>query len=286
MVRATSGSDAHGQVPSEVWVRSEAVRTYLGLAVLVAAVVAGSASAGSTYTFGAEIYTGQFDLVSGPEGYTADEYAMVVALASQFGVTIHAGYREDDGGALFDVAFFTFSNTAPFGEPGIASTITEIYWDMVEPAVLDTANFAFIGAESYGVSPDWELMPGDKVSPPVLPGGENLTPDFQVLAAAESAETGLDGIAVGEYATFAFDLGWDGSAQYTFEDLLAELLYPPDLRFGLHVSSIGETGDPSAAYWAPTQPVPTPPAVLLGLLGLGVVGLARVTKRGRKHTDG
>ncbi|SHJ12568.1 PEP-CTERM protein-sorting domain-containing protein [Rubritalea squalenifaciens DSM 18772] len=81
-----------------------------------------------------------------------------------------------------------------------------------------------------------------------LPGGNNLTPDFNsdfgLGAAPPPAHTGLD---PGETLTINFT----GS----FDDIY-EALYNGDLRIGLHVQQIGDDFGNSASYINDTPPPP------------------------------
>jgi hypothetical protein len=205
------------------------------------------------------------------------------SLASQFNLRVEMGT-----GTHADHAAFTFSN-----EGAINANIAEIYWDWTSlfPDVLNP-NASTGGYFNYDdPSGDfWQLEPPDEVNPWDLPGG-GATWSTNAAADGASPEDPSGSAGGPEYKGL-----WTGEDPVTFYmgfssgvpsadrwDTLVLTLTSPDslLRFGLHVRSIGSTGDSDAFMSLPGVltntpdpiPVPVPGAAGLGLLGLGLVGV-------------
>ncbi len=150
---------------------------------------------------------------------------------------------------------FTFKNTGP-----VQSSITDVYFD--DGTLLGIASIT----QSAGVAFGKPAVPAE------LPSANSAAPPF-VTTAGFSADSdspimanGVNSDPTGEWLGITFDL-INGK---TFADTLAAL-DSGDLRIGLHIQSIGDTGGSDS--YVNDGKVPLPGAVLLGMLGLGAAGL-------------
>jgi hypothetical protein len=173
--------------------------------------------------------------------------AVNVATAGQYSVDV-TSYSATQ-------VLFTFMNASG----GAASSIQDIYFD-------DGTLLGIAALIETPPSVDFDQM----VSPPDLPGGETLDPDFVVTQgfAADASTPGpiARGINPGESLGIVFDLQSGGMLQ----DVLDEL-NDGTLRIGIHVQGFANGGSESFV----NVPVPAPAAAGLGALGLLVVGWAR-----------
>lgn len=158
---------------------------------------------------------------------------------------------------------FLFTNTG-----ALASSITDIYFDWLNPA--STYEQGTI-TSSAGVSYDWGA------TPPNLPAGTNLDPDFTANLAADSNSgspgTMANGVNPGEWVSFRF--ATEGVS--TADDLLSGAL-----RIGLHVQGFSNGGSESFVSGGTTpvaSPAPEPEAYAMMVLGLGVVGAVARRRR-------
>ncbi|HYE62525.1 MAG TPA: hypothetical protein VD997_11075 [Phycisphaerales bacterium] len=172
-----------------------------------------------------------------------------VDVASQFTAVV------DDGPG--DTVTFRFTNNAT-----IASSIMSIYFD-------DRADL--LAFDSFVTQTGTNFTSGG-VTPPNLPGGQNLTPPFQADATLSVGASGNpnNGInAAGDVLVVSYDLLGGNN----FADVLAAL-NSGALRIGFHVQSIGATGDSDAFVNNPPNgviPLPTTAALAAaGLCGLAV----------------
>ncbi len=146
--------------------------------------------------------------------------------------------------------YFQFSNTGPN-----AMSITDVYFD--DGTLLGIASITNGSGVSFS----------QNASPPNLPGGNNITPAFQVTAgfsADSNPPAQPNGVNPGETLTIVFNL----LGGFTFADTINALNTPGDvLRIGIHVQGFAGGGSESFVN------TPTPGA--LGLLGLAGLVAAR-----------
>jgi len=169
------------------------------------------------------------------------------------------GIGTGSGGA--NQVLFTFTNTG-----SNQSTISEVYFD-------DGTLLALAGLidadDGTGGDPNVDFTQG--ATPPDLPGGNSISPAFQVtagfLADADNPAPKW-GVSPGESLGIIFDL----QSSLTFNDTITAL-GSGELRIGLHVINFASGGSES---FVNNAVVPVPAAIWLfgsGLLGL--VGMAR-----------
>lgn len=245
---------------------------WAGCAV-VALLLALPAAADTTYDMGDLLGTGSFTLVAGTG---KEDLPAAQGVAPLLSVDVNEGTLTRNGQS-FAAAFFTFS-LDPGAGVGTKTDISEIYFDLGNTGNLlnlNTFNDAFGTADTHWTT-STELTTNGKnledISPGHLSGGNAIT--FSAEAGADSGNQ--RGVQGGENATFAFALG--SSSDY--EDLMAAMADPVNLRFGVHVRAIGTNGI-SASYWAPnpmTPVVPVPAAAGLGVLGMSLLGFMRRRK--------
>lgn len=154
---------------------------------------------------------------------------------------------------------FYFHNDGP-----IASAISEIYFD----------DGTLLGAPTIGNSVRGFTAFMNGAAPPVLPGGNNLTPPFVPTAVfSVDAQGNPDvGINPGDTLRLTFNLQSGQDYADTIAALDAGVLGQDTLRVGFHVRAIGpDSLSDSFVLWA--NPVPEPAGLALGaagLVGLGV----------------
>ena len=159
----------------------------------------------------------------------------------------------DPGGGQ---ALFTFYNDGPE-----QSTISEIYFD--DGTLLSLAGIV----ESSGV----DFSVGG--SPPVLPGGNALDPDFEtsfMVSADNPAPT--NGVDPGESVGLLFNL----QGGQTFANVIGAISNG-DLRIGLHVINFESGGSESFVL------VPAPGALILGSLGTLAVAASRTIRNKKRY---
>lgn len=156
---------------------------------------------------------------------------------------------------------FKFTNNV-----GIASSITDIYFDDNAPAILlSLFNIVDSGA---GVAFS------NGANPSNLPGGApyDFTADFSADSDAPVAQNGVS--SASEWVTLTYNL----VGGKTFADLLAEL-NNGGLEIGLHVQSIGTAGGSDGYLLTGSPPPSVPEPAALGLFGVGLIGLGLLRRR-------
>ena len=110
-----------------------------------------------------------------------------------------------------------------------------------------------------------------------LPGGNSISPQFSSDIAINRTGGAANGINPGEFAGIKFTL--TGGATY---QSLITAMNAGDLRLGVHVQSIGALGGSDSYINGPSNVptvVPEPSAIISGLLGSGLMGLAALKRR-------
>lgn len=187
-------------------------------------------------------------------------------LAAQLCVEVTDYGTKSDG---TNQVLFTFYNngmdpyTVDPPDLPIASRIARVFFD--DGTLLGISKLI----ESAGV--DFEdPVPGEET----LPGGATLVPPFVTTKGFSARKNGVATYGVdptpAEHLGVVFDLIHDK----TFADVLDAISLgfatggEGSLRIGIHVTGIGTSGDSDAFIM-----VPTPAAILLGMLGMAVAGL-------------
>ena len=198
-----------------------------------------------------------------------------VYAAETFGfMRITSNSPENVAGQLFVTVSDAGNNEVSFlftNNVGIASSITDVYFDN-RGGVLDESAYPVMTiASSAGV--------GVVFSVPATPGslpsqnsvGFNTTQGLS--ADSDSPESSANGVdAAIEWLTLTLTL----SSNYSYNDVINALNSTThDLWVGLHVQSIGSTGDSDGYVNLPNYVIPAPGAVLLAGLGTTMVGLLR-----------
>lgn len=170
----------------------------------------------------------------------------------------------DTGGEVL----FNIMNNGPMDD----AIIRQVYFDdgtLLGISTLIDADDPVPGAGDMGVD-----FTAGSASPGDLPGGNSITPQFNVtagfLADADTPQPNNKGIGSGETLGIVFDL----QAGKTFADVINDLT-TGDLRIGLHVQAFASGGSESFV----NNPVPVPAAVWL--FGSGLLGLVGVARRKR-----
>lgn len=162
-------------------------------------------------------------------------------------------------------ATFRFTNNV-----GIASSISEIFYDYDPAAITGEALLLQNGTQ----------FSAGGANPGNLPGGGGLTPPFVAVAMFSADAQGNPSVGI-DLASDWLEMRFTLAPNRTFQDVVNDL-NSGELRIGLHVRSIGTSGD-SDAFVNTAQVIPLPPAVWAGLSGLALVGLTRLrsARRGR-----
>jgi hypothetical protein len=180
-------------------------------------------------------------------------------IASQLLLTVSAA------NATSTTVDFKFTNNV-----GIASNVTEIYFNA---ANLGTATVTQFGTD---FSTSYSLNPGN------VPSGNTLTPSFVTSWGLDSANGNAKGInSATDWLNISFVLNTNFYADYSA--VIAAINNPDssgNIRFGLHVRSIG-TGGNSDSFVndvPPPSQVPDSSTTTI-LLGLGLVTLGLIRRK-------
>jgi len=153
-----------------------------------------------------------------------------------------------------------------FNDVGIASSITDIYFD--DGALLGISAINDSGAGVSFHFPD---------HPEVLPGGNNISPAFVTttsFSAGSNPPTMPEGVNTSlEWVEIIFSL----QTGKTFNDVISNLK-DGGLRIGLHVQAIGP--DSGSDSYVDTVQVPEPGILILLGIAMSAIGMAswRITK--------
>ncbi len=165
------------------------------------------------------------------------------------------------------LVLFTFINTGP-----LASSITDVYFDdgtlLGLSGLVDRDDDDLVAGTFGDSGVDFSPL----VSPPNLPGHNDVSPSFVVtagfLADSDSPNLMANGVNPGETLGVLFGLQGGG----IFDDIISEL-GTGELRIGIHFQ--GFDGGGSESFINPPTVIPAPAAAILGMIGLGVVGIVR-----------
>jgi hypothetical protein len=160
---------------------------------------------------------------------------------------------------------FNIMNNGPIDD----AIIRQVYFD--DGTLLD---IAYLIDANDGVGGDAGVDFSVGASPPDLPGGNSISPAFNVTAGfltdADVPQPNVNGIGAGETLGIVFDL----QVGNTYADVIDDLTTGA-LRIGVHVQAFESRGSESFV----NNPVPVPAAVWL--FGSGLLGLVGVARRKR-----
>ena len=171
-----------------------------------------------------------------------------------------------------DGVLFRFFNTGP-----AASSIADVYFDgggslLSLHALIDADDNSSLLPNVAGV--DFTQRALANVSPPNLPGHNNVSPPFQaidVFSADSDSPVQPNGVNPGEELGVFFTL----QTTQNLTDILGEL-DTGALRIGLHVQGFGDGGSESFVNNGSMPVIPLPTPLAMGLAGLGcVAGMRR-----------
>lgn len=158
---------------------------------------------------------------------------------------------------------FKFTNTS-------SSSLTDVYFD--DGTLLGISSISDSGAA---------VSFSKESSPPNLPGGNYLNPDFKTtegFSADSDPPTSKNGVTSGEWLKIIFDLKSGKNYQSVIDALaLPNGGGPGDLRIGLHVQSFTDGG--SASFVNVATPIPEAETYAMMLVGLGLIGFTVLRRR-------
>lgn len=170
-----------------------------------------------------------------------------------------AGYFTGDVVVSGNQMFATISNV------GLDGSIGQIYVD----APNDGAGYSLT---SLIEGPGVDYNPPNVGSPSALPSSNTANPTFVTnFFATASSPVPTNGVNPGEFVTLVFTLS-GGQTQSSIDSLLAS----GDLRFGLHVPSLGQF---SEAFVSTGGGLTAPEPTSMLLLGTGLLAAARARRK-------
>lgn len=242
-------------------------------AVLLGSLMASSASAGQSYSFQNITNNGNAD-VSG-------QVSMLVLTPTDATDLMTYGYG---GGIAANQVVFVF-----FNDVGVASSITQIYWQDGENTspVTPSALTTFVDRVNGNVNYQNSVGTGN------LPGGNSLNPQFdgtfEIRPNNPQPANGIN--ASGDYLSVRFNANVDANAviaalnNWNYDPSLAvanrwsiDDTTSATLRVGFHVQSIGTSAGSDGYVNIPTA-VPEPGTLALAGIGLGAAGLVCFRRR-------
>jgi hypothetical protein len=182
----------------------------------------------------------------------------------------------DEGSNKVGFSFFNYG--------GVASSIAEIYFDDVDPALMST-----FASKTQGSGVDFSDAAPPSAPGTNLPSGANYSFHATQVAGANGGQGGVPAHGINnasiehsltEYLLLVFNL----ATGVTASDILLSLQADNGFRIGLHVISIanGTTSPGSDSFINATTSVPIPPALLL--LGAALAGLGAAQMKRRGHS--
>ncbi|HDP98019.1 MAG TPA: hypothetical protein ENN22_02410 [bacterium] len=196
-----------------------------------------------------------------------------VYAAETFGfMRITSNSPENVAGQLFVTVSDAGNNEVSFrftNNVGIASSITDVYFDNRGGLLDESADPVMTIASSDGAAFSVLATPGSL--PSQNPVGFDTTQGLS--ADSDSPGTSANGVdGAIEWLTLTLTL----SPNFSYNDVINALNSTThDLWVGLHVQSIGSTGNSDGYVNLPSYVIPAPGAVLLAGLGTTMVGVLR-----------
>jgi len=200
--------------------------------------------------------------------FNFDAYAADPDLKFTVRVSNEDPHPNSNGGELSGKAAFRISNIS---DPDSDSVLTAVYFD--DGVLLDISEIFSPSDTSLTVHFEKDLdEPKGGVSPADLPSGQtigfNTTEMDGALLAADADSSPMKwGLSSGEYVDIVFELHDRYISDPDIYDVISEM-DDFTIRVGAHIQGLGLNAEDSASAVS----IPAPGAVLLGMIGLGLVG--------------